>query len=76
LISDAGILEGRLGHDVNPGARVHGSRALAAGATDGAGPLGIGIEGVAAIGLDLVLHKATHGINLLVDRVLLSKHRE
>ena len=38
--------------------------------------LTLGIEGVAAIGLGLVLHKATHGINLLVDRVLFSKHHQ
>ena len=36
--------------------------------------LTLGIEGLAAVGLGLVLHKATHGINLLVDRVLFSKH--
>lgn len=36
--------------------------------------LAIGLEGLAAIGLGLVLHRATHGINLLVDRVLFRKH--
>ena len=38
--------------------------------------LTLGIEGLAAVGLGLVLHKATHGINLLVDRVLFSKHHQ
>jgi len=38
--------------------------------------LAIGIEGVAAIGLGVVLHRTTHGINLLVDRVLFRKHHQ
>jgi len=36
--------------------------------------LAIGLEGIAAIGLGLVLHRASHGITLLVDRVLFRKH--
>ena len=38
--------------------------------------LAIGLEGVAAIGLGLVLHRASHGITLLVDRVLFRKHHQ
>jgi hypothetical protein len=38
--------------------------------------LTLGLEGAAAIGVGLVLHRATHGINLLVDRVLFSKHHQ
>jgi hypothetical protein len=33
-----------------------------------------GIEGLAAVGLGLVLHRASHGINTTVDRVLFRKH--
>ena len=36
----------------------------------------LGLEAVAAIGLGLVLHRATHGINLLVDKVLFRKHHQ
>jgi hypothetical protein len=36
--------------------------------------LAIGLEGLAAIGLGLVLHRASHGITVLVDRVLFRKH--
>lgn len=36
--------------------------------------LAFGLEGIAAIGLGLVLHRASHGINSLVDRVLFRKH--
>jgi hypothetical protein len=38
--------------------------------------LAIGLEGLAAIGLGLVLHRASHGITLLVDRVLFRKHHQ
>jgi hypothetical protein len=33
-----------------------------------------GIEGLAAVGLGLVLHRASHGVNTTVDRVLFRKH--
>jgi hypothetical protein len=33
-----------------------------------------GVEGLAAVGLGLVLHRASHGINTTVDRVLFRKH--
>jgi hypothetical protein len=33
-----------------------------------------GVEGLAAVGLGLVLHRASHGINKTVDRVLFRKH--
>jgi hypothetical protein len=36
--------------------------------------MAFGIEGIAAIGLGVVLHRASHGINLVVDRVLFRKH--
>jgi hypothetical protein len=36
--------------------------------------LAFGLEGVVAIGLGLVLHRATHHVNRLVDRVLFRKH--
>jgi hypothetical protein len=36
--------------------------------------LAFGLEGLAAVGLGLVLHRASHGINLAVDRVLFRKH--
>ncbi len=36
--------------------------------------LALGLEGLAAIGLGLVLHRASHTINSLVDRVLFRKH--
>ncbi len=36
--------------------------------------LAIGLEGIAAVGLGLVLHRASHHVNLLVDRVLFRKH--
>ena len=36
--------------------------------------LAFGLEGLAAVGLGLVLHRASHGINLTVDRVLFRKH--
>jgi hypothetical protein len=36
--------------------------------------LAIGLEGLAAIGLGLVLHRASHGITVLVDRLLFRKH--
>lgn len=38
--------------------------------------LAFGLEGIAAIGLGLVLHRASHGINLLVDKVLFRKHHQ
>ena len=38
--------------------------------------LAFGLEGLAAIGLGLVLHRASRGINLLVDRALFRKHHE
>ena len=38
--------------------------------------LAFGLEGLAAIGLGLVLHRASHGITLLVDRVLFRKHHQ
>jgi hypothetical protein len=38
--------------------------------------LAMGIEGLAAIGLGLVLHRTSHGINLLVDRVLFRRHHQ
>lgn len=36
----------------------------------------MGLEGLAAIGLGLVLHRTSHGINVLVDRVLFRKHHQ
>jgi hypothetical protein len=36
--------------------------------------LAFGLEGIAAIGLGLALHRASHGINGLVDRVVFRKH--
>lgn len=36
--------------------------------------LAFGLEGLAAVGLGLVLHRASHGINMAVDRVLFRKH--
>jgi hypothetical protein len=36
--------------------------------------LAFGLEGIAAIALGLVLHRASHGINTGVDRVLFRKH--
>jgi hypothetical protein len=36
--------------------------------------IAFGLEGLAAIGLGLVLHRASHQINLLVDRVLFRRH--
>ena len=36
--------------------------------------IAFGLEGLAAIGLGLVLHRAAHQINLLVDRVLFRRH--
>lgn len=33
-----------------------------------------GVEGLVAVGLGLVLHRASHGINTTVDRVLFRKH--
>lgn len=36
--------------------------------------LAFGLEGIAAVGLGLVLHRASHGINTGVDRVLFRKH--
>lgn len=36
--------------------------------------LAFGLEGLAAVGLGLVLHRASHGINSTVDRVLFRKH--
>jgi hypothetical protein len=36
--------------------------------------LAFGVEGLAAVGLGLVLHRASHGINRFVDRVLFRKH--
>lgn len=38
--------------------------------------LTLGLEGLAAIGLGLVLHRLTHGINGLVDRVLFRRHHQ
>ena len=38
--------------------------------------LAFGLEGIAAIGLGLVLHRASHAINQLVDRVLFRKHHQ
>jgi hypothetical protein len=38
--------------------------------------LAIGVEGLAAVGVGLVLHRASHGITLLVDRVLFRKHHK
>lgn len=38
--------------------------------------LTLGLEGAAAIGLGFVLHRLTHGINGLVDRVLFRKHHQ
>lgn len=38
--------------------------------------LAIGLEAVAAIGLGLVLHRTTHLVNRLVDRVLFREHHE
>ena len=38
--------------------------------------LAFGLEGLAAVGLGLVLHRASHGINLLVDRVLFQTHHQ
>jgi len=38
--------------------------------------LAFGLEGLAAIGLGLVLHRASHGITVLVDRVLFRKHHQ
>jgi hypothetical protein len=38
--------------------------------------LAFGLEGLAAVGLGLVLHRASHRINLLVDRVLFQKHHQ
>lgn len=38
--------------------------------------LATGLEGIAAIGVGLVLHRASHGVNLFVDRVLFrSRHQ-
>jgi hypothetical protein len=36
--------------------------------------LAFGLEGLAAVGLGLVLHRASHGINTTVDRVLFRRH--
>jgi len=36
--------------------------------------LAFGLEGMAAVGLGLVLHRASHGINTTVDRLLFRKH--
>jgi hypothetical protein len=36
--------------------------------------LAFGLEGLAAVGLGLVLHRASHGINMAVDRVLFRRH--
>jgi hypothetical protein len=36
--------------------------------------LTMGLEGLAAIGLGLLLHRATHSTNLLVDRLVFSAH--
>jgi len=36
--------------------------------------IAFGLEGLAAIGLGLVLHRASHHVNLLVDRVLFRRH--
>ena len=38
--------------------------------------LAIGLEGIAAVGLGLVLHRASHHVNVLVDRVLFRKHHQ
>jgi hypothetical protein len=38
--------------------------------------LAFSLEGLAAIGLGLVLHRASHGITVLVDRVLFRKHHQ
>jgi GAF domain-containing protein len=38
--------------------------------------LAFSLEGLAAIGLGLVLHRTSHGITLLVDRVLFRKHHQ
>lgn len=38
--------------------------------------LTLGLEGAAAIALGLVLHRLTHGINGLVDRLLFRKHHQ
>ena len=38
--------------------------------------LAFGLEGIAAIGLGLVLHRASHAINQLVDRALFRKHHQ
>jgi GAF domain-containing protein len=38
--------------------------------------LAFGLEGLAAVGLGLVLHRASHRINRLVDRVLFQKHHQ
>ncbi len=38
--------------------------------------LAIGLEGLAAIGLGLVLHRASHWITMLVDQVLFRKHHQ
>jgi hypothetical protein len=36
--------------------------------------LAFGLEGLAAVGLGLVLHRASHGINTLVDKLLFRRH--
>ncbi|MBP1689244.1 MAG: hypothetical protein H6Q33_5387 [Deltaproteobacteria bacterium] len=36
--------------------------------------LAVGLEGLAAVGLGLALHRASHGINVTVDRVLFRRH--
>jgi hypothetical protein len=36
--------------------------------------LAFGLEGLAAVGMGLVLHRASRGINMTVDRVLFRKH--
>jgi hypothetical protein len=38
--------------------------------------LAFGLEGIAAIGLGLVLHRASHATNQLVDRVLFREHHQ
>jgi GAF domain-containing protein len=38
--------------------------------------LAFGLEGIAAIGLGLVLHRTSHATNQLVDRVLFRKHHQ
>jgi len=38
--------------------------------------IAFGLEGLAAIGLGIVLHRAAHAINLLVDRLLFRRHHE